>query len=78
MPFCKICGTFYPKSLGVCPKCNEKQILEEQPEAVRPASLSEAEASRQRQRSWIGICIGVPALIGLLYGIYYVMQLLSR
>lgn len=76
MRFCKKCGTPYTKSLGVCPKCNAQQWLERSPEEAK-TDLSEQELQAKRKRSWIGILIGVPALIGFLYGIYYIIKLLT-
>lgn len=76
MPFCKKCGTFYPNSLGDCPKCNANALLEEQPPELQAAEMSEEEASRARRKSWIQILIGVPALIGLLYLVAYLMKVL--
>jgi len=78
MPFCKTCGTFYPKSMGICPKCNAEQILQEQPEGVRPLEMTEEELKEKRKRGWIGICIGVPGLIALLYVIGLVMKVLGK
>jgi len=74
MRFCKECGTPYTKALGVCPKCNAKAVQEE---AGKTRTLTEEEAKVERKRSWIGITIGVPGLIGFIYVMYYIMKILS-
>lgn len=76
MPFCKKCGTFYPNSLGVCPKCNANDILAEQPPEIQYAEMDEGEAAKHRRRAWIGILIGVPGFIALIYFIYLLMKVL--
>ncbi len=77
MPFCKTCGTFYPKSLGVCPKCNADEILLERREAVAPKEMKEEDAGMLGRRSWLQLLIGVPALILFLYGMFYMISRLS-
>lgn len=69
MPFCKTCGTYYPKSLGVCPKCNADELLLSAPE---PEPLTQEEEKALRKRRWVGICIGIPAMIALIYLLYYI------
>ncbi|MDL2258492.1 hypothetical protein LJC42_05000 [Eubacteriales bacterium OttesenSCG-928-K08] len=67
MPFCKSCGTLYTKSLGVCPKCNAEQKMEEQNLEATPADESPAEAKRHTRRRWLAILLGIPALIVFIY-----------
>lgn len=76
MPFCKTCGTFYPKSMGICPKCNANELLEQQADAAPPPLTPEAEHALKKRR-WITIIVGLPMLIGLIYGIYYVVRQLQ-
>lgn len=78
MPFCKECGTFYPNSLEICPKCNARALQSEMDAQQNGESpMTDAELRAARKKSWIQICIGVPALIGAIYGIMYLMKLIS-
>ncbi|MDD3920219.1 MAG: hypothetical protein PHO41_03485 [Eubacteriales bacterium] len=79
MPFCKTCGTFYPNSMEVCPKCNAKVVQEqiEQAEAQAPSTMTEEEIKAARKKSWIQILIGVPAFIGLIYLLIWLMKIIS-
>ncbi len=70
MPFCKTCGTYFPKSLGVCPTCNAHEVLHTQDE---PPALAPEEQKKFLLRRWLSICVLVPGLIGFIYLIYYIM-----
>lgn len=76
MPFCKACGSFYTKSLGVCPKCNaEERLLEyNAAQAEHPAP---SETPKERKRRWITLVIGIPGLIVFLYLMALITKLLS-
>lgn len=76
MPFCKTCGTFYTKSLGICPQCNAEALLSEASAPVN-APLPPEETKRMRLRRWLGLCIGIIALIGLIYALYYIRRILQ-
>ncbi|MEG1523708.1 MAG: hypothetical protein RRZ24_04820 [Clostridia bacterium] len=70
MKYCKKCGVLYDGSLPQCPKCND--LLAEYEEPPAP------EASRQiKIRQWIGIIIGIPALIGVIYFVLWGVAKLS-
>lgn len=80
MPFCKTCGTFYTKSLGICPQCNAETLLSEASalaSAPVDAPLTLEETKRMRLRRWLGLCIGIIALIGLIYALYYIRMILQ-
>lgn len=76
MKICKQCGTLYGKGTGVCPKCAANEAMLEH-ENDAPLQLSDEELKRARVKSWIWIILGVPAFIGLIYGIIYLMKLLA-
>lgn len=66
MKYCKKCGVLYSGLLESCPKCNA--LLEEHiPEEAPPPEASK----KTKIKQWIGICIGIPALVALLYIIGY-------
>jgi hypothetical protein len=75
MPFCKTCGTFYPKSLGVCPSATPTSCWNSKRTQYPPAR-PEAEYALKKRR-WIAIIVGLPMLIGFIYGIYYIVKLLQ-
>lgn len=79
MPFCKKCGTVYPKSMGVCPSCNAKeQLALHQAQAQGVPYESPEEERAVKKRRWIALCIAVPGLIAFLYAIGYIMKSLSQ
>ncbi|MDO4493610.1 MAG: hypothetical protein Q4C53_06975 [Clostridia bacterium] len=69
MPFCKQCGTFYPDSLGVCPKCNPSNA-----EAEKQAQNAPVADPKTVKRQWIAILIGIPSLILMYWIIGYVLK----
>lgn len=72
MKYCKKCGVLYSGLLERCPKCNA--VLEEHREDQAPAP----EAPRETKvKQWIGICIGIPAMIALFYLLAYGLKLLG-
>ncbi len=71
MPFCKTCGTLYNKKQGPCPKCSTSNIK------YQAKPMSDEEALRLRKKAWVQILIGVPALIGFIYLIIYLMDLIK-
>lgn len=72
MKFCKKCGTLYDEKQMECPKC---AVAELEPEP--PAEMSDEELKAARKRDWIRILIGVPAFMGLIYLIYYLLRILK-
>ena len=70
--FCKKCGTLYNPKEGPYPKCSTEDIKYE------PKAMSEEEAKRLRKKSWIQLLIGIPAFIGVIYGIIYLMNLIKQ
>lgn len=77
MPFCKACGTYYTKSLGVCPKCNEAEVLAQlESEPTPPQEPPEGQRNALRRR-WLGIVLGIPALIAFIYALYYIRMVLQ-
>ena len=34
MKFCKVCGTIYDPSVGPCPRCTERELMEQQAESL--------------------------------------------
>lgn len=68
---CKKCGSLYTDSLGSCPKCGSAELQEEltkQQQAGPPADRSAV------RKQWIGILIGIPALILFLYFVVYLFH----
>lgn len=78
MEFCKTCGTIFDPTVGPCPKCAEAAIMEEARNQLYDTSMPAAEAQRLRKRAWKQIILGVPAMIGLFYLVFYLAKLLSR
>ena len=75
MRFCKVCGTIYDPAVGPCPKCTERELMEQQAEAAAyDGTMSEAEVQRARKRAWIQIVIGVPAMIGFFYLVFFLAK----
>lgn len=33
MKFCKVCGTIYDPAVGPCPRCTERELMEQQAES---------------------------------------------
>ncbi len=60
MKYCKKCGVLYSDLLDVCPKCG---VETEDPNALPPKEAPKS----VRVRQWIGIVIGIPLMIGVLY-----------
>lgn len=60
MKYCKTCGVLYSGLLEQCPKCNATLAAHEEPPAPEAPK-------KVRLRQWIALCIGIPALIGVLY-----------
>ena len=62
MKYCKKCGVLYSSGLPCCPKCNPAVAQrQDSPEAAPEAD------PRLVRRQWIALCVGIPALIGVLY-----------
>ena len=65
MKFCKKCGCLYVTE--VCPKCGI--TIPEEPAEQRELTDEE---QKEKKRNWIGILIGFPAFIGVIYLIIYI------
>jgi uncharacterized membrane protein YvbJ len=70
MKYCKKCGVLYSDLLGACPKCG---VPLEDANAEPPKESTK----KERVRQWIGICIGIPALVGVLYLVIYYLSVLA-
>jgi len=70
MKYCKTCGVLYSGLLEQCPKCNALLTEYQEPPAQEAPK-------KVLVRQWIGICIGVPALIAVLYYTIRLMVSLS-
>lgn len=66
--FCKKCGTLYNPKEGPCPKCSTEEIEYEARE------MSNEEANKLRKKSWLQLLIGIPAFIGFIYLVIYLMN----
>ncbi|HOF94124.1 MAG TPA: hypothetical protein PKX46_02520 [Clostridia bacterium] len=75
MPFCKECGTFYTRSVGICPKCNEAELLKAHKEEACP---NDEEHKQKAKASWLKLILGLPAFILFIAGLYYIWHSLSR
>lgn len=78
MKFCVKCGTFYDETGNEsCPNCAELAQLHQQAEAAEVNhAMDEPSARRARKRAWAQLCIGVPAFIGFIYLIIYLIRTL--
>ena len=72
MKYCKKCGVLYASSLPCCPKCNP--ALEQAPDSEPDAPPADPRTVR---RQWIALCVGIPALIGVLYLVALVLRALG-
>ncbi len=69
MKICPKCKTVYSSYAAACPRCGIQQP--ERPDDVAPAPKERV------RRDWIWILVGVPAFIGLIYLILWIMKLAS-
>ncbi|MCI6966533.1 hypothetical protein MR810_05365 [bacterium] len=78
MKFCMKCGAFYEeKDGGGCPRCAENERLHAAAEAAEIDHGMDPEAARRaRRRAWLELCIGVPAFIGVIYLVIYLIRAL--
>ena len=78
MEFCMKCGAFYEDKDGKgCPKCAENAQLHAAAEAAEINHEMDTESARRaRRRAWIELIIGVPAFIGVIYLIVYLIRLI--
>lgn len=75
--FCKQCGTVYDEKVGGCPKCmtaKEVDALRDKTYMPPPTEMTKEEIAAKRRKDWIQICIGVPALIGIIYLMFYILK----
>lgn len=79
MKFCKVCGTIYDPAVGPCPRCTERELMEQQAESLAYDEHMALEAqAKARRRAWIQIVIGVPAMIGLFYLVFSLAKNLMK
>lgn len=79
MKFCKVCGTIYDPAVGPCPRCAERELMEQQAESLAYDEHMAPEAqAKARRRAWIQIVIGVPAMIGLFYLVFSLAKILMK
>lgn len=69
--FCKKCGTLYNPKEGPCPKCSTEDIKYE------ARAMSDEEANRLRKKAWLQLLIGIPAFIGFIYLVIFLMNSLK-
>ena len=68
MKYCKKCGVLY--ATDVCPKCG----IEEPKDQPEP----EAPDKRTLTRQWIGLIIGIPLFIMVIYAVIYILDAQGR
>ena len=80
MKVCKPCGTLYNEKEGPCPKCYSDDLMRSGEAAQNEirTDMSAEEAEKAKKKAWIEILIGVPALIGLIYLMFYILQRIGR
>lgn len=79
MKFCKVCGTIYDPAVGPCPRCAERELMEQQAESLAYDGHMAPEAqAKARRRAWLQIVIGVPAMIGLFYLVFSLAKNLMK
>ena len=78
MKFCMKCGAFYEGKDGQgCPKCAEAAKLLADAEAAEIDHAMDADTARRaRRRAWAQLIVGVPAFIGVIYLIIYLIRTL--
>lgn len=73
MKYCKKCGVLYDSSLPSCPKCNP-ELLKYQ-DSIQNAPKADKDTIKKQ---WIGLCIGIPAFIGIIYLVIYLIKSLNK
>ncbi len=69
------CGAFYEGKGGGCPKCAAAAELLRSAEAAEIDHSMDDEAARKaRKRAWVQLVIGVPAFIGVIQLIIYLIR----
>ncbi len=69
MKRCPSCKTFYSSYAAACPKCGIRRSEAELAEVSKSAP-----SKKEVRRDWLWIVIGVPALIGVIYLIIWIMK----
>ena len=79
MKFCKVCGTIYDPAVGPCPRCTERELMEQQAESQADDDLEPGPAPGFRLgfRGHV-LVIGVPAMIGLFYLVFSLAKNLMK
>ncbi len=74
MKRCKQCGTFYSESNAVCPKCGIEFPAANDSDDFDNRAINTGELRKQKIKSWMILAVGVPALIGFIYLVYFLIQ----
>ncbi len=74
MKRCKQCGTFYSKANAVCPKCGIEFPAADGSNEFDNKEINTEELRKQKIKSWITLAVGVPALIGFIYLVYFLIR----
>ena len=74
MKRCKQCGTFYYESNAVCPKCGIELPDADDSVDLDNQAVNAGELRKQKVKSWILLVVGVPALIGFIYLVYFLIR----
>lgn len=77
LKFCKTCGTLFDDDSTACPKCAAKALEQDGSDLAYDKDMNKAEAKRLRRISWLQLIIGVPALIGVIYLMGYLIKLFT-
>lgn len=77
MKYCKRCGVLFSDAANECRRC--KIPLEMVPDGVmmKEGDITPEELKGKKKKDWIVLCIGVPVLFGIIFGIYYLMKILQ-
>ena len=74
MKRCKQFGTFYSESNAVCPKCGIELPDADDSVDLDNQAVNAGELRKQKIKSWILLVVGVPALIGFIYLVYFLIR----
>ncbi|MBQ3108708.1 MAG: hypothetical protein IJP37_01450 [Clostridia bacterium] len=77
MKYCPRCGVLFSDAANECRRC--KIPLEMVPDGVvmKEGDITPEELKEKKKKDWIAICIGVPVLFGIIFGIYFLMKILQ-
>lgn len=79
MKFCKQCGTLYDPDVSDCPRCTANDLdYIGASDLATDNNMPEEEVRRQRKKNWIQLIIGVPAMIGFFYLVFYLFKIINN